>query len=280
VEAQQRHRLRASARRLNRLRWSSKLSNVRHARPGGTAGALDKVGYVLLAPELGDHSFDITDQLGMARFLGDALSVPQDEALAALDEAGRDQVLREDYARRRRLALVPWRMRLSQRTLWWALVRLRKPKLVVETGVWYGLGSAVILRALELNAKEGHEGRLLSFDPDPTGGWLVPDRLESRWTWVRATSEEALESCLFGKKVDLFIHDTPSDYERERYEFRVALRHAAPDAVLFSANGRNTPALEEICGEAGLPYHHYAYLPDRHFYVTRGVSLTVSPKNA
>jgi hypothetical protein len=274
VEALQRHRLRASARRLNRLRWSSKLANVRHALPGGTAGTLGKIGYVLLAPELGDHSFDITDQRGMAEFIAGALSLPVEDALAALEEAGTDEQLRLDYARLRRISLVSRRMRLSQRTLWWAIVRLRRPALVVETGVWYGLGSAVILRALELNAAEGHEGRLISFDPDPTGGWLVPRRLEPRWQWVKASSDDALEATLFGHEVDLFIHDTPSNYERERYEFQVALRHAAPGAVLLTSNGRNTPALEEICAAEDLPYHHYPYVAERHFYVTRGLSLT------
>jgi hypothetical protein len=169
---------------------------------------------------------------------------------------------------------VPRRMRLSQRTLWWAIVRLRKPALVVETGVWYGLGSAVLLRALELNAEDGYEGRLISFDPDPTGGWLVPDRLKPRWNWVKHATDDALEATLIGRELDLFIHDTPSNYERERYEFRVALRHAARGAVLLSSNGRNTPALEEICAIAGLPYHHYPYVAERHFYVTRGLSLT------
>jgi len=274
VEALGRQRLRASARRLNRLRWTSKLANVRHAPPGGTAGTLDKIGYVLLAPELGDHSFDIGDELGMATFLAGALSVTVTDALGAIEEAGADDRLRADYARLKRLSLVPRRMRLSQRTLWWAIVRLRKPALVVETGVWYGLGSAVLLRALELNAEEGHEGRLISFDPDPTGGWLVPHRLESRWQWVKASTDDALEATLFGKEVDLFIHDTPSDYEREHYEFQVALRHSAPEAVLLSGNGRNTAALEELCGAEGLPYHHFQYVPDRHFYVTRGLSLT------
>jgi predicted O-methyltransferase YrrM len=274
VEAVQRDWLRANARRFNRLRWSSKLANVRHAPPGGTAGTLDKIGYVLLGAELGDHSFDITDELGMATYLSAALSVPVPDALTAVEEVRNDVPLRADYARLKRLSLVPRRLRLSQRVLWWAIVRLRKPSLVVETGVWYGLGSAVLLRALELNAEEGHDGELISFDPDRTGGWLVPERLKARWNWVKATSDDALEATLFGRELDLFIHDTPSDHERESYEFRVALRHSAPGAVLYSANGRNTNALEELCEAEGLPYHHFAYAPDRHFYVTRGVSLT------
>jgi hypothetical protein len=275
--AQIRHRVRAGARRFNRLRWAAKAANVRRAGPGGQASALDKLRYVLWAPELGDLSFDMANPEATAAFLADALSVPVQDALDAWQEVAEDEQLRADYARLRKSSLLPRRMALSARGPWWVLVRLRKPKLVVETGVWYGLGSAMLLRALELNALEGHEGRLISFDPDTTGGWLVPERLKPRWTWVQATTEEALEGTLRGHKLDLFIHDTPSDYERERAEFDVALQHAAPGAVLLSSNGENTPALRELCAANGLPYYHYPYMAERHFYVTKGLSLAVVP---
>jgi predicted O-methyltransferase YrrM len=275
VEAHLGHRFRAGARRFNRVRWASKLSNVRRAPPGGTAGTLDKLSYVLWAPELGDHSFDVADPEQVAAVLARALPVTEKEALAALDEVARDEQLHEDYARLRRLSLVPRRMRLGPRLLWWAVVRLRKPRLVVETGVWYGLGSAALLRALELNAAEGHDGRLISFDPDSTGGWLVPERLQPRWNWVKARTDEALEPLLSGEHVDLFIHDTPSNYARERAEFEVALRHAAQGAVLISSNGQNTPALAELSAVEGLAYHHLPYVARRHFYVTKGLSLAV-----
>jgi hypothetical protein len=271
------HRLRAGARRLNRLRWAAKLANVRRAGPGGTARTRDKLGYILWAPELGDLSFDMADPGATAGFLANALSVPVEDALRAWQEVTEDEQLRADYARLRKRSLLPRRLALSARGPWWVLVRLRKPALVVETGVWYGLGSALLLRALELNAHEGHEGRLISFDPDTTGGWLVPERLKPRWTWVQAPTEDALEESLRGQRLDLFIHDTPSNYERERAEFEVARRHAAPGAVLLSSNGENTPALREISAANGLPYYHYRYVAERHFYVTNGLSLSVLP---
>jgi predicted O-methyltransferase YrrM len=220
----------------------------------------------------------MADSEATAAFLGEALSVPFEHALAAWQEVTEDEQLRADYARLRKPSLLPRRLALSARGPWWVAARLRKPKLVVETGVWYGLGSAMLLRALELNAAEGHEGRLISFDPDHTGGWLVPERLKPRWTWVRATTDDALEVCLRDEQVDLFIHDTPSDYERERAEFEVARRHAAPGAVLLSSNGENTPALRELCAAHGMPYHHYAYQAERHFYVTKGLALSVIPE--
>src|SRR3954470_2857953 len=166
------HQLRAGARRLNRLRWAAKLKSVRRASPGGSASRLDKLRYVLWSPELGDLSFDIADPEHAAAFLADALEVPREDALAAWQEVVRDEQLRTDYELLRKSSLLPRRLALSARAPWWVIVRLRKPRLVVETGVWYGLGSAMLLRALELNAQEGFDGHLISFDPDTTGGWL------------------------------------------------------------------------------------------------------------
>lgn len=71
----------------------------------------------------------------------------------------------------------------------------------METGVRYGLGTMVILRALERNAQEesDHHGKLISFDPDPNGGWMVPERHAPHWTWVRATTRDALDANLRGR---------------------------------------------------------------------------------
>lgn len=274
-----RYRLKAGVRRLNRLRWSGKLGNVRRAGPVGTATLLDKLRYVVWGPELGDYSFDIADNEPIAQFLAPVLSLPPAAMRTAIDEANADQQLRDDYARARRRALLPRSLALSQRSLWWAIVRLRKPSLVVEAGVWYGLGSTVLLRALELNAQEGHEGRLISFDPDPTAGWLVPERLRHRWTLVHDGTEDALERQLVGRELDFFIEDTPSAYARERAGYEAALRHSTPAAILLASNGENTRALADLCHEHDLPYSHIHYLPRRHFYVSNGVALTVVGTN-
>lgn len=270
MEAQTGDRLRAAARRLNRVRWASKTSVVRGARPGGTAGTVDKLRYVLWSPELGDHSFDIADSADLAGFVADALSLPADAIARGLAEAEADEQLRADYAALRNPLLLPARLALSQRALWWALVRACRPKLVVETGIRYGLGSAVLLRALELN---GGEGELVSCDPDTTGGWLVPERLRPSWNWVQACSGDGLEDALEGRQVDLFIHDVTADHEIERSDFELALRHAAPGCILLSANGDCTSALPELCADHGLVYRHTSYQPRRHFYVSTGVGM-------
>src|ERR1051325_2590265 len=48
--------------------------------------------------------------------------------------------------------------RYGRRLGWYALIRATKPRVVVETGVDRGLGTAVIAAALMRNAKEGFPG--------------------------------------------------------------------------------------------------------------------------
>ncbi len=76
----------------------------------------------------------------------------------------------------------------------YALLREKKPSVVVETGVCNGMSSAVILKALEDNdhgrlysvdlpvtagSKEGRTGAVLP--PGRSSGWVIPDELRGRW---------------------------------------------------------------------------------------------------
>jgi hypothetical protein len=90
--------------------------------------------------------------------------------------------------------------------------RLERPEIVVETGVFDGLSSAFILKALRDN---GH-GRLCSIDLPartpvrastdkmrdatlPAGaepGWIVPDALRARWALRLGASRTLLEPWL------------------------------------------------------------------------------------
>lgn len=276
-DTETRFRVKAAVRRFNRLRWYAKARNIR------TYGAndmplLERVRYVLWDPELGDYSYELPDLERVAQFLADHFDVTKDLALALLQEPSRDQRLLDDYAALRRRTQLRSRMELGHRPLLWALIRLRRPTLVVETGLWYGLGAMVMLRALERNVEDGGPpGRLISFDPDPTGGWMVPERHSERWTWVQATTTDALAANLAGLQVDLFLHDTPPEFGLEYFEFTTAAEVAAPGALLCGGNGRKTPALRTLCEERGFRFLQYDYDPTSHFYRGNGVSIGVVP---
>lgn len=131
--------------------------------------------------------------------------------------------------------------------LLWALVRDRKPSLVVETGVCNGLSTAVILEAMHRNGS----GRLVSVDlpefTDSTGsgaqwagkggavipagktpGWLVTR--PGNWELVLGRSQDVLPGIL-AAGCDMFIHDGEHSYGCQLFEFREAWKALRPGGV-------------------------------------------------
>jgi predicted O-methyltransferase YrrM len=114
----------------------------------------------------------------------------------------------------------------------YALLRRRRPELVVETGVANGHSSTFLLEALRRNGK----GRLTSFDVEPGAGELVPAELRDRWDLhilpARRPGPE------FGRVMralgpfELFLHDSDHSYGWMELEFRTAWEKISPGGIL------------------------------------------------
>src|SRR5207237_437884 len=92
----------------------------------------------------------------------------EERARRAVQELEDDADLRHGIERRlRKRGDHNRRVGYGRRLGWYAIARLVQPQLIVETGIHDGLGSAVLLRALQQNAAEGNDGRLLAFDIRP-----------------------------------------------------------------------------------------------------------------
>jgi hypothetical protein len=131
------------------------------------------------------------------------------------------------------------------------LVRSIKPTWMIETGVAHGKSSAFVLCAMDHNKK----GNLISIDlPPPVDrplsdgarttmqgrqtGWLVPERLRSRWSLTLGDSLAALPKAVertAPEGVDVFLHDSLHTYEHAASEFDIV------DAV--ASNLRRKPVL-------------------------------------
>src|SRR5262249_24019080 len=108
----------------------------------------------------------------------------------------------------------------------WAIVRTARPKRVVETGVLDGMGSHVILAALERNARENQERELVSFDVLPNPGALVPTWLRHRWTLVIGDSVTELSNAIAGEPVRYFTSDSLPDADHIADELQAVLTNA------------------------------------------------------
>lgn len=234
---------------VNRLRWVHKARTVR--RYGHRIS--DYVSYVLLDPEIENFTYDIHNRGELSAWLDGLFGAGR--YVSELDHDSQLHLLL-----RKQLRWRPANKRhafFGRRAGWYAIVRALRPDRVVETGMHDGLGSTAVLAALERNGA----GELISIDPKPGTGWLVPDRLRSRWRSVRATSYEALAST---GPIDLFIHDSLHTPECERWELDTAARLGA--TVLLSDNAHAATTCADFAASRN---GHFSVWRERvadHFY--------------
>jgi hypothetical protein len=132
----------------------------------------------------------------------------------------------------------------------------------------------VLLRALERNAAEGAEGRLVSLDVRPDVGWLVEPRLRARFELLVGDARELLPRAMSGREVDVFVHDSDHSYEHETFELETVAGSARDGAVLISDNAHAGRAFADFCERHGLEPHVFRERPVGHFYPGAGIGLT------
>jgi hypothetical protein len=149
--------------------------------------------------------------------------------------------LRLDYDRLRSDSPVPFSV--GRLKVWYVLVRLLRPNVVIETGVHDGLSSALILRALERNQR----GLLVSIDlPSvelPIGvdgpGWLVPASLRARWILRLGDSRKLLPALAREyAPVEMFIHDSDHAAEFQRFEYETVRAFLGGAGLLLTDDAR------------------------------------------
>jgi Methyltransferase domain len=265
-----------AAQRLGRFRFLLKARRVREegARMREHPVAITK--FVLLDPETHSYSYELGNRGELVEFCASLLGIQRSEAAAYLAETDSDPELGTRLRRRTVVRIdAKWRLPLGNRLLWYVVARAVKPRLTVETGIFDGLGSLMLLRALERNAAEGVDGRLLSIDLDPASGWIVPDRLRGRWEPVFGDIFTDLEPALADRDVDLLIHDSVHDERFQRFEFGLALAHGDGTLHVVDCSGLTLPVLRELCAERDGRHAYFLERPARHFYKPEGTAVAV-----
>lgn len=153
-------------------------------------------------------------------------------------------------------------------------IRIMRPQVVFETGVFDGRSSAVILAAMARN----EIGELVSIDlparkeiPDATNrmcsgvqtslpkdcdpGWLVPDYLRGRYRLNLGDSKVFLPMLLqrYGK-IDVFLHDSLHTYAHQIFEYDCAWPHIAEGGLLLSDDIFWSAAFHRFARKKRVPY--------------------------
>jgi len=159
--------------------------------------------------------------------------------------------------------------RYGRRVGWYALIRATKPRVVLETGVDRGLGTAVIAAALKRNAEEGFPGLVYATDIVPECGHLLAEPYKSFCRILLGDSVETLKQ--FKVPVDVFLHDSDHRPEYEWAEFLAIepMLHSA--SLVMSDNSQQTAKLMEFALRIGRTFLYFQDQPKDHWWPGDGI---------
>ena len=171
--------------------------------------------------------------------------------------------------------------RLSWPVTLYYIIRKRKPEILVETGVFYGIATSYILAALNVN----NYGKLYSIDLPayfnsrgyksknpylkesdllvklPRGkepGFIIPSYLTDRWEIVLGKSQEVLPKLLENiSTINIFLHDSDHSYVNMMFEFKLAYKFLRKGGLIFADNIDWNKAFYDFCNDFGCSWYTY-----------------------
>jgi methyltransferase family protein len=162
--------------------------------------------------------------------------------------------------------------------LCYALARVIQPRAIVETGVCYGVTSAFLLKALQVNGG----GVLHSIDLPPLGkdadqfvGRFIPCELRSSWKLYRGSSKSLLSMVLKDVgKVGLFVHDSLHTRRNMMREFETVTPYLSCKAAVIADDIEGNDAFHAWAGKIRPQYS--AALPEQSKQSLFGVAVFCS----
>jgi hypothetical protein len=249
--------------RLSRLRWLTKARIVR----AEDLPVRDHLRYILLDPEVESYTYRVANIDGVIATISDVTGAASEQLRQYVVEADTDPELRERLTRRIRWRLdVKRRPELANRLGWYLLIRALRPRLIAETGIYNGLGSLTLLRALERNAAEGSPGELISFDASELAGSFVDRRRYPGWRHVVGMTTDVLETTLADRQIGALFQDSNHSSTVQELEFGAALANPEPTLLLVDASGGQSPVLEQLSQERGGDYRRVRLGAADHWY--------------
>lgn len=162
---------------------------------------------------------------------------------------------------------LPRKIFFARRLGWYALVRILKPEVVVETGTDKGLGTLVIAQALKRNGS----GVIYTLDKDPFAGALID---EEYWENIKILRGDSLQNLTTIKNVDIFIHDSDHSFDHETAEYESIAQNLTSKAIVLSDNSEHNSALLEWSTRNNRNFVSFKETPKNHWYSGDGIGFS------
>src|SRR5216684_2383126 len=160
----------------------------------------------------------------------------------------------------------------GRRLGWYAIARAMKPRVTIETGVHFGLGSVLLCSALRRNAQEGYAGKYYGTDMDPGAGVLLAEPLNQYGKILYGDSIASLRGV--DETIDLFINDSDHSAEYEGQEYRVVEHRLSPKSIVLGDNSHFTNELFKFSARTGRHFLFFKESPKDHWYPGAGIGIS------
>ena len=162
----------------------------------------------------------------------------------------------------------------GRRIGWYATIRAKKPKIVIETGVDKGLGSCIITAALIKNTEEGYPGRYYGTDINHKAGYLLKGKYADFGEILYGDSIDSLNE--FNEHIDLFINDSAHSSEYEWEEYQIINNKLSDDAIILGDNSHTNTKLLQFSMDEGRKFLFFQENPLKHWYPGAGIGASYS----
>ena len=189
-------------------------------------------------------SYSISSSQDYIGFVAELFDLNEEEVKNYLPNSDSRRILSQVLLKSMSAGLMRRPLSFKESLSLYLIIRILKPKIIVETGVGTGRSTAFILQALEDN----NRGYLYSIDLNPGSGSAIPDHLKYRWFFILGESRDVLPYLLsLLKRIDIFLHDSSHTYENMTFEFENAWRFLVKGGVLLADNVDWNTAFKDFC---------------------------------
>ena len=134
----------------------------------------------------------------------------------------------------------------GRRYIWYLLVRIIKPKIVIESGIFQGLGSALLSFALYMNNKDDKElkSKFIGLDIKLNTPYLNKNAFKQVNIFLNEVDSLIFLKNFNEKNKIIYISDAKHEFEFEKKEFDLILKNLDKGSLIISDNG--SKALSEF----------------------------------
>lgn len=231
--------------------------------------------WLLLSREHTNFTYDLTElnKDYLASFVAAVTSSDPVTARRYMTELEDDETLRTHIKAATRAsderAFADGQIWYGRRLGWYAIVRIVKPSVVVETGVDKGLGACVLAAALLRNCAEGGGGAYYGTDINPKAGYLFGGPYAGVGEILYGDSVISLEQ--LDEPIDLLINDSDHSASYEEREYETVNPKLTRDAIVIGDNAHVTRALFDFARRTDRAFLFFQEQPHRHWYPGAGI---------